>query len=235
MKEIVYNKEIFEVIDKLSEHLLKSVLLKKDENNVSVKMKATSVFVELTTPISNFDFEGDVLAFAEGVYEKYFKFFNCFKNPSLTQNENTLTLKEGKNVIKFRVSDPELIEEKQLFNGLKKQPESVTKINLDMDQFQSIRQMIKMISSKDSEDVTFNVKKKVVVITVANPNTKNSYDFQIDLEEEATEEVEFSIKANIFNYAPKLNYEVNITKTGFFIFKSVNENFELNLYTGMKG
>lgn len=229
MKEITYNKEVLEILKHLSKNLLKSLLLKKENDKVSIRMKAPSIYIDLNTPVDNFNFDGEQIAFYDGVYDKFYQFFDCFKNPSLFQNEHDLVLKEGKNSIKFRVSDPELIEERNLFKVLKKLPESVVKISLDKDQFTSIKRMIKMVST---EDITFKIKGDKVVVSVENDKTKNSYDYEIDLEEAVNEEVEMTIKTTVFDSAPELNYEVTITKVGLFHFKSINEHFELNLYTG---
>lgn len=231
MKELTYNKEFLVTIHKMKD-ILTNILVKKADGRVFIKMKTDkSIYVDLNTDASNFDFDGEALCFMEGVFDKFYKFFNCFKNPTISQSEKDLVIREGKNSIKFRVSDPDLINDDKLFNGMKKTPPSIIMVSLSKEQFSNIKSMIKMV---ESEDVKFKIMKDKIVVSVANDNTKNSYNFEIDLDKEPSEETEIEIKSTVFESAPELDYEVNITEVGIFHFKAVTEVFELNLYTGLK-
>lgn len=228
MKEVSYNKEILDLIKKLT-RLTKQFLMTKDGENVSIRVNCEkSVFVDLETPVSNFDFDGETIGFVEGAYNKFYDFFSSFKKPILKQDQNKLIIQDGHSSIKYQLSNPEII--KNSFKGAKKFPSPIVSFVLSKENFEYIKDMIRMINS---ENVVFKINKKDVTISVINDVTDNSYDHVIPLDVESTETMEVPLKTTIFNFAPELEYKVNII-TGLFHFESVNPSFTLNLYTGMK-
>lgn len=228
MKEVSYNKDILDVIKKLTK-LTKQFKMTKEDSKVAIKVSCEkSVFVDFSTPVSNFDFDGDEIGFVENSYNKFYEFFSCFKKPVLKQEQNKIVIQDGNSSIKYLLSDPEII--KNGFKGAKQFPTPIVKFMLSKDNFSYIGDMIKMIAS---DNVVFKVNKKDVTISVLNEITGNSYDHVVPLDTEPSEMMEIPLKTTIFDLAPTLEYEVNII-TGMFHFKSVNENFTLNLYTGMR-
>jgi hypothetical protein len=228
MKEITYDKDILDLVKKLTK-LTKQFQITKENDEVSIRVNCDkSVFVDLTFPAKNFDFDGEKIGFVEGAYQKFYEFFSTFKKPSLSQDENKLILRDGNASIKFLLSDPDII--KNGFKGTKKLPDPSVSFKLTKDEFSYIRNMIGMINT---ENVNFKVTDKSVIISVVNEVTDNSYDFKIDLEYESKEDLDITLKSTIFNTAPELEYTINITQ-GLFHFQSVNEKFTLNLYTGKK-
>jgi hypothetical protein len=232
MKDIAYNKEILEVLKDLSDSLIKQFKINKIEDNLSIRVKENSlgIMVDFSTPVSNFDFEGIQIGFAENVYSEFYKFFDLFKNPSLTQDGNKLIMKENKQTIKFSPSNPEIIDNE--FKSIKGLPESVVSFNLNVEQFSYIKKMIKMIGASV---VNFSSKKdsQFLKINIENDVNKNDSSILIDLEEPTKEDVDIDLNTTIFKSGLPLKYVVNIIpKAKMFTFSSVNENFNLNLYTG---
>ncbi len=228
MKDITYNKDILDLIKKLSK-LTKQFVISKEDDNVAIKVNCEkSVFVELTTPKANFDFDGESIAFVEGSYNKFYDFFSSYKKPVLKQDQNKLVIVDGTSSIKYLLSDPAII--KNTFKGTRKLPEATVTFALTKEQFSKIKDMIHMINT---ENVVFKASGDKVVISVVNEVTNNSFNLEIPLEKETKEILEVPLKSTIFDNAPDLAYEINIIQN-LFHFKSVNEQFTLNLYTGMK-
>jgi len=228
MKDITYNKDILDLIKKLTK-LTKQFVITKENDEVSIKVNCDkSIFVNLVFPVVNFDFEGDKIGFVEGAYPKFYEFFSSFKKPNMSQDENKLIIRDGNASIKFLLSDPEII--KNGFSGMKKLPDPNVSFTLSKEQFAYIKNMIQMINT---ENVSFDISEKSVVLSVINDITSNSYDFKIDLEHETKKDLNISLKSTIFMTAPELEYTIDIHE-GLFCFRSVNENFVLNLYTGKR-
>ena len=84
-----------------------------------------------------------------------------------------------------------------------------------------------------TDNVVFKINGSNATVSVINEVSSNSYDIVLPLDNEVKDILEIPLKATIFGSAPELEYEVSIIQN-LFHFKSVNENFTLNLYTGMK-
>lgn len=228
MKDITYNKEILDLIKKLTK-LTKQFRISKDEENISIRVNCEkSILVELVSPKKNFDFDGDLIGFVEGSYNKFYDFFSAFKNPTLKQNENKLIISDGNNNIKYSLSDPEII--KNSFKDTKQLPKSMASFKITKDQFSYIKDMIHRVGT---DNVVFKANGSEVTISVINNVSGNSYDMLLPLNNEIKDILEIPLKSTIFESAPELEYEVNIIQN-LFHFKSVDENFTLNLYTGIK-
>lgn len=232
MKDITYNKDILAVLNDISKSLTKEFIIRKIDDKLSIKVneKSLSILVDFSTPVNSFDFESETIAFAEGVFADFYKFFNLFDKPSLKQDANKLILKEGKQTIKFSPSNPEII--KNEFKSVKKLPDLTASISVTREQFKSISKMINML---DAGEVQFLGNGKILNIVIGNDASENETTLSFDLENELDKEVNISLNTLVFKNAPDLDYTINIfEKANLFNFVSVNENFTLNLFTGMK-
>lgn len=228
MKEVSYSKDILDLIKKLTK-LTKQFRITKEESTISIRVACEkSMYVDFSSPVSNFDFEGHEIGFVENSFSKFHEFWSCFKKPILKQDQNKMIIQDGKSSIKYLLSDPDII--KNSFKGLKQLPNPVTSFKLSKDDFTHIRSMIQMIKS---DNVIFKVNKTEIIVSVVNDITGNCYDHTISIEKEPTEIMEIPLKTTIFEAAPELEYEI-IIYSGAFNFKSVNDNFTLSLFTGMK-
>ena len=232
MKDITYNREVLQAIKSISSTLSKQFIIRKIDNQISIKKneKGIGMYVDFTSPVENFDFEGDVLAFADDVYADFYKYYNLFKNPTIKQDAKKLIIKEDKQTIKFSPSNPDIISNE--FNGVKNLPTPTVTFNLPAEQFSYLEKMIKMVGC---EEVTMTVKGKELSISLNNNVNENSSDMTIELDEEIKKDLKFTIPVTIFSVAPDFNYVVNIIpEAKMFHFSSVNELFTLNVYTGIK-
>lgn len=232
MHDINYNKSLLALLNDISKSLTKEFIIRKVDDNLSIKVneKSLSIFVDFTTPITNFDFEGDVLGFSEGVFSEFYKFFNLFDKPNLYQDGNKLILKENKQTIKFSPSNPEII--KNEFKGINKLPDPVASIPVSREQFKNIAKMINML---DADEVKFVGVGRSIKVVIDNKINENGSSTTFELDKDLAKKVDISLNTLIFKNAPDLDYVINIVEeANLFHFSSVNENFTLNLFTGIK-
>ena len=203
------------------------VLIEKDEENgvICTVQKNPEKYMAyvLTAPYHYFDIADNV-----GIHDfkAFSSFFKRLNNPTIEQVDNKLVLVSGNKKINYVLSNPEFC-----WGAVR---------NIDFDrpayEFEFTKKMIvDIIDSKkhiESRYASFSCNCNGVVVRLGDtPDTYCEYSFDAKIFDGATE-VEFKIRADVFEKIPKRDYILTIQCPGNLRFSSIDKEVGLDIYTG---
>jgi hypothetical protein len=228
MKKIEYRKEIFDIVNDLSQ-INNSVIFEKEDDKVVIKAvdaEMTIAYV-LEAPKSFFDFEDDQIAFYN--YNEFYQFFRAVEAAEMKKTENMITLCGHNSKISYLLSNPES------FGPSAKRPgyaDSDFKFNLTAYDLSEIIKMNSLIKAKRARIYGDN---KSINIRLYNDLHDNSFEKTYTIENLSgfDKDVDFVIFSEHFEkLPPKKDYAVEIKCSGFVKFSLANNDINLNIYTG---
>jgi len=234
MKEVKYNKEFISLLNNLSVINKKFIINKEDEDiKTDSKNDGCTVAYTLSCKLDNFNFDGDNVAFYD--FSEFYDLFGVYKDCSLNHDDTTGLIEIKDNTsdskIKYFTADPEIVP--KTFKRLKFDSYDY-RFWLSTEEFVYIR---KMISLLDAKKVKFLLKKgefKVVLFSgEKNPSFEKTFEiepFEKD-SDFSTDKFNLVLPPDIFLFAPKNDYEIQINKEGVFKFNYIDDNFDLSLYS----
>ena len=229
MKEITFNKEVLEIVNRIGELKSEILFLKENDSVVFRQRGEGSIYTHFKTNLNNFDFEGDSLAFID--YRNFYKFLKLFKEPKLKQNENKLVIYDSKSKLNYCVSDPRVII-KSTFETITL-PQSDINFLMGEADFNGINQLIKLVGG---DNVRFTFEGNSAFVTLFKDGYDNSYERTIDINTNVKDKIEIEMKSSFFELAPCLPYNVNVVFKGsdnktVFDFGFDNGLYSVNFYT----
>jgi hypothetical protein len=232
---IPFDKNYLSLIDSLCVISSKVVI----ENGERVKIfngnagKDSTLFYDLSAPVEKFLFDIPKIAFNN--FHDFFQIMNSFQAPVLALKENKLTIKKDKSKFSYVLAEPEIIE-CEVFINLDDFKLSST-FNISDNELVEIKKMVNLIRTceKGSDIVWTEIKseegKLKIVFHTHNHNNSFEQDFDYKVE---SEEPNAKVAADVFTALPKGNYEVFVYNGSIVRFKLVSEEFDLNIYAGVK-
>lgn len=232
-EKIEYSVELFDLIKDLTP-ITNSVIFQKDEDENVVVCRSDSestIVYRLVAPKNYFNFE-DTIAFYD--YNNYYQYLKAFKDPSLLmKDEKTILIRsnDGNATTEYLLSDPEAIKAGPKAINFK---DANVKFNLSSYDLDQIIKMITLIDPKKAQITTDGNKVKVKIYSNMNLH-ENTFEKVFDIEEknDLDDEIDFVIFSDTFQKIPlKKNYSVEIKKEGFVKISLINDNVNLDVYTG---
>jgi hypothetical protein len=228
MKKIEYRKEIFDIVNDLSQ-INNSVIFEKEDDKVVIKAidaEKTIAYV-LEAPKSFFDFEDDQIAFYN--YNEFYQFFRAVEAAEMKKTESMITLCGHNSKISYLLSNPESIGPSAKRPGY---ANSDLKFNLTA---YDLSEIIKMNSLIKAKRARIYGDSKSINIRLYNDLHDNSFEKTYDIENLSgfDKEFDFAIFSEHFEKLPsKKDYVVEIKCAGFVKFSLANNDINLNIYTG---
>jgi len=229
MKQITYNKDLFELLKDLS-NINKQIIFDKDIDNNLVVMRADSestIAYQLTAPKEYFDFDEAQIAFYN--YPEFYQYFRTFNNPDLMIDQSNIKFRSGSSNSTYLLSNPESITAgPKSFNF----NDADFKINLTSDDLDELLKMINLIDSKKAQIVCKDDKVSIKIFNNLHDNTFEKI-FDATNMSKCDEEIDFVIFAETFRNLPsKRNYTIDIKSVGFIKISLIDEHMKLNVFTG---
>ena len=232
MEKIVYNSDFFHILKNLIT-VSNSVIIRKEDDKVVVRRTDNEVTIayNLKAPKEYFDFptDNDDVTFYN--YGEFYSYFTSFKKPDIYIDNMKLTLKENSSKIDYILSNPQSFEKK-----IPKEPnfgDSDISFNLSWQDHDEILKMIALIKPKKAR-ITGNNEK--ISIVLFNQLHDNSFEKTFDAASVRPNEkinIDFMIFSDTFMHIPsKRSYTVNIKSAGFVKVSLIDENINLDIYTG---
>ena len=229
MSEVKYTKNFVSLLNSLS-IINKKFIIKKEDNKLKIDSKndMSTIAYKFNCDLSHFNFEGDQIAFYN--FSEFSDLFNVYKDALLTYNENSGMFQifdaDKKSKIKYYTSDPEIIPE--TFKKLKFDDYDY-KFNLTSDDFVYIKKMISLIDAKKVKFIQKNGEFKIVLFSEEKDPT---FEKTFILESSSEDNKDFCLVSppDIFLFAPKNDYEIQIKEVGIFKFKYISDVFDLSLF-----
>lgn len=228
MKKIEYRKELFDIVNDLSQ-INNSVIFEKEDDKVVIKTvdaEKTIAYV-LEAPKSFFDFEEEQIAFYN--YNEFYQFFRAVEAAEMKKTDKTITLCGHNSKISYLLSNPESIDSSS------KRPSyanSDLKFNLPAYDLSEIIKMNSLIKAKRAKIYGDG---KSINIRLYNDLHDNFFEKSYVVENLSGDEKEFNFaifSEHFEKLPPKKDYVVEIKRTGFVKFALANNDINLNIYTG---
>lgn len=226
---VKFKKETLNLINDLAA-INNQIVIGKDEKDKNAVIKSANPAETLayifTTKKDNFSFDGDELAFYK--FSEFYQMLSCFAEPTINQNLNKLVISEKTAKLNYLLTDASIIQ---------KGPSSIKFVNPDYSikiEKAGLAELEKMVGLLETENVSISIKKNSAKATIKlfNSDHNNSFEKSFTLDEKnGQEDFEIKFSAEIFRYAPKEDYTVDIKKEGILRFAFENENANVQLFT----
>jgi hypothetical protein len=227
MQELNYKLSLLKIVDDLSE-ISKTrdgncpIKFVKDLEGIHVRSvnEFKTIMFTVDAPSENLNFEDDVLAFYD--YSEFYKYLYTISDPKLSLgivNKGTdrevlaITISKNKTKLVYPVSDPEVITgSRKGFNSkntdalFKFNPENLIQIKKILGLIQGKRTLIKFVFSG-----------KIVKVNIYSEDSNNTYENELELEEEVAEEFTLVISKEVFKHLITTNYLVEASSEGGYL------------------
>lgn len=230
MKSVDINLKTLGLVNSLSV-INEAVIFEKDEDgNVFINSAnpGEEIIYQFSAPQNHFDFDGDECAFYN--YPEFYNLLTTYEKPTMVQDGMDVVIKEKKSEIRYRLTDPEGVE--QVFTEVEfEDPDAVFTLTKDQ-----IKELTRIINKITGEVINLAVDGDVITIKISNPKHKNSWKNEYELTESTDEKYDMNISADIFTVLPDGDYDVSILSDGLirFVLKTEDElkDVKVEIYTG---
>lgn len=235
--EIKYNETTISVLNKLAKIQSKLLFQKKEDEDgnsrlvVNAKTADSTIMFLFNTPIENFNFKGDNIAFYD--FNEFYDLFDIFKdNKKLLQETDNIKIK-SKGLLTYYLADEESIKSK--INGVKFENPDVC-FELTIDQLKELNKLIGKLGTKSVKFAYNEEDKQLDVKLFSGENSKekdNTYQYSIEPSQigDDTEEFSITIDKEIFSVLPENDYIVSIKSEGVIEFEHISGDIEYKIYT----
>lgn len=227
LKPVRFNFDLFKIFYEMID-ISKGFVFAKDEinNRVLLKVKNSSISAVIDSDIVNFDFVGENIAFAD--FEDFFGSFKIFKQPTLWQDDAfALTLKEGFSELRYRTTDPTILQ-RNTFDAGKDFGAEKFRFKLDLSSLEYITTVTRKIRPVF---VRIRVGGSDAKITLVN---ENEVEASIIIKNVGTdlEEKSIDFKADIFRIVPQgQEYQIIFYEHGVIEMKTSCDLYNISVYT----
>ena len=220
-----YSREYLALLNELVK-INKQIIVEKKDDSIFVNRNNEAIAYTLSADKSNFDFEGNDIAFYE--FSEFFQLFNTFKEPEIIQdkseNSSKIILKQNRSKITYKLSDGEALEPGH--DGIDIE-EEVAILKLTKQELQEIRKMASVLKAKYIE---FVIDGEEVLVKCSNLGVGNSWDNVYSLESEAKQNVKLIFNSEIIDQIPDNDYTIHFDARGLADFEYVSDKVNLNIY-----
>lgn len=220
-----FSKEYLSLLNELVK-INKHIIIEKNDDSIIVKRLGDSIAYTLSADKSNFDFEGNEIAFYE--FSNFYQLFNTLKEPEIIQddseNSSKIILKQNRSKITYKLSDGEAIDPGH--EGIEIKNEVAT-LKLTKQELQEIR---KMASVLKADYIEFDINGDEVLVRCSNLGIGNSWDNVYSLESESSESVKLIFKSEVIDQIPENDYTIHFDSRGLADFEYVSDKVNLDIY-----
>lgn len=224
---VSFNFDLFKIFYEMID-ISKGFVFSKDEvnNRVVLKVKNSSISAVVDSNLTNFNFKGDVIAFAD--FEDFFGNFKIFKQPELLQDDAyALTLKEGHSELRYRTTDPTILHRNTFDSGRDFGPEKF-RFKLDLNTLDYITTVTKKIRPSY---VRIRVEDADATITLVNDNGVEASTIMKGIGQDL-EEKTIDFKADIFRIVPQgQEYQFIFYERGVIEMKTSCDLYNMSVFT----
>jgi hypothetical protein len=230
MEKVKYNSEFFDILKDLVS-ISNSVIIKKENDKIAIRRADTDITIaySLKTPLEYFDFPVNNEEITFYNYGEFYQYFKSFNQPDIFIDNKKITLKENNSKIDYVLSNPESFEKKS-----PKEPnfgDSDISFNLSPKDHDELVKMITLIKPKKAK-ITGDSKQ--ISLTLFNQLHDNSFEKTFEVTNfNGNPEVDFLIFSDTFlHIPPKRDYMINIKSVGFVKISLINNDMNLDIFTG---
>jgi len=233
MKKVDYSKVVFDVVSAFNA-VNNSVAFDKETDeggttNVFVKSCAydKSIAYILKCPEELFNFGGDSCSFYD--FKSFYSLFGLLNEPEIEEDDENvnITLKQGEQSIKFRLTDREMI--KKEFNAVELEDADAS-FELDDGMIKYFRQVIGNPAIA-ADRVSFKFTKDLLTYKIYNQKGSNTFTGTIETETSGEENFEVVIPAETILKVPVASYKAKAYENGVLNLNMVREDdIVVNVY-----
>jgi len=229
MSKIQYNSELFDLLKDLTSINTQVVFEKDEDGKILVRRvdSESTIVYQLKAPAEHFNFEEDQLAFYN--YPEFYQYFKALGEPELSINGKSIILKEGSSRSSYLLSNPEAIPAGPKAINFK---DPDVRFELSSEQLDEILKMAGLINSKKAQ--VYGDGKKIT-LKIFNSLHDNVFEksFEVENLSNFADEIDFVMFSDTFKNLPaKRNYIVEVKSQGFVKISLVDEDINLDIYTG---
>lgn len=217
MKSVEVNLQTLGLVNRLAV-INSSVIFEKEGDSIVINSanSGEEIVYEFKAPKADFNFDGDECSFYS--FPEFFSLLTSYEKPTIEQDGMDLHIKEGKSKIRYRLTDPEAIED--VYTEVEfEDPDAV--FTLTKENIKKINQMIGAISG---ETINLGVNGDEITVKIINPKHKHTWEDVYELTESTDEEYDMNISTDIFSVLPTGDYEVAIDSEGLIRFTLQTED-----------
>lgn len=227
MSELKFDKDTLSVISVMSK-VNPKVMIEYVEDKMVVKCKSSDSLIayHLEAPKDHFGADGDYIAFYN--YPEFYSLVDSFEGPSLSSNENSITIKKNNTKVNYRLSDESVVKV-ATFKKITVDPDY--KIELPASIMASLKKFISIIKAEKVKLSFVDGKAEIKVYNEYGADTTESVPASL-FDGKSDKNFSLIIHANTFDYLPGGDYSASVDSNGLIEFEyHYSDEISLKIYT----